>query len=85
MLLEYWIGMCSGKMFYYWRGNCFGIYWMFCGSCGSFENGWFLWWRECFWINGLFWFMWWVVLLGGENFGVGCVFVIGWGKDGWGR
>ncbi len=31
--------MCSGKTLYYRRGNCFGIYRTFCGSCGSLENG----------------------------------------------
>lgn len=31
--------MCSGKTLYYRRGNCFGIYRTFCGSCGSLEMG----------------------------------------------
>lgn len=29
----------AGKTFYHRRGNCFGIYRTFCGSCGSLENG----------------------------------------------
>lgn len=38
-LSEYRTGLCSGKTLYHRRGNCFGIYRTFCGSCGSLENG----------------------------------------------